>query len=253
MYLRPEVIVSDWAAVRRFLQEHPLGLLTTAIPLAAQSTLQASHIPFLYDPPAETPAAAEASSSSSSSAAGTWNHGDLGVLRCHLARANPQAKALLSLPSPTSEEVLIVFSDPINSAGYISPQWYTETKPSTHKTVPTWNYAELQIYGIPTILPSPHTTVDDLSNKHEKLYAEKLHKDQVWKLTDAPAKYIELMERAIVAVSIKVTKLGFKVKMSREKSEADRKGVLDGLRSVGGDAAKVADLVERAGPFKKPA
>lgn len=54
-------------------------------------------------------------------------------------------------------------------------------------------------------------------------------------------------------MEVTVTKVGMKMKMSREKVEGDREGVMAGLRSVeqAGEEA-VADLVERLGPFKKP-
>ncbi len=107
--LRPEVIVSDWAAVERFVRSHALGLLTTAIPLSGQATIQASHVPFHFVPPSTPPATAEGSASSAS-VTGTWDGGELGLLRCHLARANPQAKALAQ--QGAGEEALVVFSPP---------------------------------------------------------------------------------------------------------------------------------------------
>ncbi|EST09850.1 Transcriptional regulator PAI 2-type [Kalmanozyma brasiliensis GHG001] len=258
MYLRPEVIVSDWSAVERFLRTHALGLLTTAIPHAGQSTIQASHLPFHFVPPSSPPQTIQETSSaslSSNSILGTWNcsaNQDLGLLRCHLARANPQAKALLAyFEQHESEEVLIVFTDPHNDDGYITPQWYIETKPSTAKTVPTWNYSELQVYG--SIHPLPREglsrLIRDLSNTHEQSYVDKVGKNETWKVEDAPEKYIDLLERAIVGFEVRVTKVGFKCKMSREKGEGDRQGVIDGLRSVGQN--ELAELTERLGPMKK--
>ena len=260
MYLRPETIVSDWHAVASFLQHHPLGLLTTAIPFDGQSTIQASHLPFHFLPPSTPPLtrqeAAEAALSTNS-IEGTWSASstnDLGTLRCHLARVNPQAKALLSLSAP--QEVLVVFSSPQNSSGYISPSWYAHTKPATAKTVPTWNYTELQVYG--TISPVPPQTlseiVRELSDTHEHRLAATAGKTEVWKVEDAPEAYIRVLERAIVGMEVRISRIGMKCKMSREKVEGDREGVIKGLREVGGeDEAKLADLVEALGPFKKEA
>ncbi|TKY90456.1 hypothetical protein EX895_000454 [Sporisorium graminicola] len=259
MYMRPETVVSEWSAVEEFLGEHSLGLLTTAIPLAGQATLQASHLPFLFLPPGTPPPVAESvGTTSNNSVDGTWNSGpddtlDLGRLQCHLARSNPQAKALLSLSAP--EEVLVVFSSPLNHAGYISPQWYTTTKPATAKTVPTWNYAELQVYG--RILPTDSATLAQitraLSDTHERKYADQTQKAEVWSVDDAPESYVRLLQRAIVGMQIKITKIGLKMKMSRDKGVGDREGVLEGLRGVGGEAGRVADLVERLGPMKRAA
>lgn len=254
--MKPEVIISDWSSVEQFLEAHPLGLLTTAIPLAGQSTLQASHLPFLFDPPHERPSPSEQATALNSTA-GTWNFSsssNLGTLRCHLARSNPQAKALLSLPPDSTEEVLVVFSDSANVEGYISPQWYVDTKPKTGKVVPTWNYSELQLYGTVRVLPSPREIVEGLTNKHEARYAEKVGKEGTWKVSDAPEKYVELLERTIIGVEVKVSKVGYKVKMSRDKSEGDRKGVVEGLRGIGAPGTEeLAELVERSGPIKKEA
>ena len=255
MYLRPEVISTDWSDAVRFIESHHLGLLTTAIPLSGQPTIQATHIPFLFDAPGTAPTTAveNINNIATNSTTGIWNGGDLGKLRCHLARSNPQAKALLSVPelSLASEEILVVFSDPNNAAGYVTPQWYIETKPATAKTVPTWNYAELQLYGHAR-LTSPSQIVRDLSDQEEKKYADKTQNGgKCWKVEDAPANYIEIKERAIVGVEITITKAAFKLKMSRENTNGDRKGVIDGLRQLGGHAEKeMADTVERLGPLK---
>lgn len=288
-------MVADWSQVEAFLEQNHLGLLTTAIPLKGQSTIQASHLPFLFDPPTQAPTVSPSVSqgaggtaktsvdgiwNSSSSSSTTHNDGnaDLGTLRCHIARANPQAKALLSLlspptptPAPSSssppgnsehddeDEVLVVFSHPNNTGGYISPKWYTDTKPTTGKAVPTWNYTELQLYGKPTII-SPAQIVRDLSDKHEHRLAsllsqfqadKKQTEEKIWKVEDAPEKYIELLQRAIIGLQIKITKISFKLKMSREQSGGDHHGVIEGLRSVGGEEEKqMADLVQKLGPMK---
>lgn len=245
MYLKPETTISNFSSVLIFLQTHTLGLLTTAIPLQGQPTIQASHLPFLYTPPPTLPSPTDTPSNASRK--GTWSAQDLGTLRCHLARSNPQAKALLSLSAQVLEqqELLVVFSDPNNVQGYISPSWYKKTKPETGKVVPTWNYSELQLYGHPTII-SPCEIVRELSEKHETQLARTLNKDEkdVWKVGDAPEKYIALLEKAIIGLEIKITRVGYKVKMSKEKPEGDREGVISGLISVG--ATEVAEMVRNA-------
>ena len=255
MYFKPEVAVTDWQDVLNFINSHPLGLLTTAIPFPGQSTIQASHLPFTFTSPYDTPTANPISVSHNTE--GVFNldsNTDLGTLQCHLARANPQAKALLSLSSTSKEEVLVVFGDSSNGDGYISPQWYKETKPRTGKVVPTWNYSELQLYGVATVLPSPHGIVTELTNLHEGRYVEKVGKGEgeEWRVSDAPKGYIDVLKRAIVGVEIKVTKIGFKLKMSRDKGEVDRKGVVEGLEGLKTEGAmRIAETVERLGAYKK--
>src|SRR5512140_3347329 len=89
----------------------PLGLLVTH----SGAGLLASSVPFLLYP----------------------DEGEFGVLRAHLARANPHWKELSSVP-----ECLVVFQ---GADGYISPSWYP-SKAATHKAVPTWNYATVHVW-----------------------------------------------------------------------------------------------------------
>src|SRR5579883_1304747 len=65
--------------------------------------------------------------------------GEQGALRAHLARANPQWRALAE-----GQEALVLFQGP---HAYVSPAWY-----ETHPSVPTWNYAVVHAYGKPRLL-----------------------------------------------------------------------------------------------------
>ena len=64
--------------------------------------------------------------------------GERGLLRCHLARANPQWSDLKQAPS-----CLVVFQGPDH---YVSPSWYP-TKKEHGRVVPTWNYAIVEAWG----------------------------------------------------------------------------------------------------------
>ena len=61
-----------------------------------------------------------------------------GVLRGHVARANPVWRVML----PGTEAVAI-FQGPQR---YITPSWYA-TKQETGKVVPTWNYVVVHAHG----------------------------------------------------------------------------------------------------------
>lgn len=56
-----------------------------------------------------------------------------------MARANPLWRRL-----EAGAQCLVLFQGP---EAYISPGWY-ETKRTTHKVVPTWNYAAVQARGV---------------------------------------------------------------------------------------------------------
>ena len=106
--------------LRRFIRENPLGILTTAIKSLSHPLLQSSHIPWIID-------------------VNDDSEFELGKLRGHIARQNPQARAIIeSLTSepwgtPSSpnayleDDVLILFNAPAHH--YITPQFYTDTKP----------------------------------------------------------------------------------------------------------------------------
>jgi transcriptional regulator len=51
-----------------------------------------------------------------------------------------------------------------------------------------------------------------------------------WKVSDAPADYLDGMLDAIVGVELTLARLEGKWKASQNRSEADRRGVEDGLR-----------------------
>jgi transcriptional regulator len=69
-----------------------------------------------------------------------------------------------------------------------------------------------------------------------------------WKVSDAPEKYIELLQRNIVGIQIRITKLQGKFKMSQEMRPGDREGVAKGFAKLGGETgAAISELVTRRG------
>jgi transcriptional regulator len=67
--------------------------------------------------------------------------------------------------------------------------------------------------------------VTHLTHEHED------GRDHPWQVTDAPQPYLQGQLRGIVGVEMAVTRVEGKVKHSQNRSEADRHGVVDGLRS----------------------
>ena len=161
------------------------------------------------------------------------SEGEYGTLYGHLARANNQWKQ-----QPQSE-ALAIFTGP---DAYISPTWYA-TKAETHKVVPTWNYGIVHAYGPVEFFDDPQRLLDvvtHLTNIHEGKRAEP------WKVTDAPADFIQGQLRGIVGIRIPITRLEGKLKMSQNRTEADRDGVVQGLsesdRATAPEAAKLIPL-----------
>jgi transcriptional regulator len=134
-----------------------------------------------------------------------------GVLRGHVARANPVWKQ-------GDGAALAIFLGP---HAYVSPNWYP-SKAETGKAVPTWNYITVHAHGRLTLRDDPawlRSHVGALSAAHEAASATP------WSVADAPADYIDSMLRAIVGFEISVTRLEGKWKLSQNRSTDDRGAV----------------------------
>jgi len=185
-----------------FVQEDPLRLreLMRASPLAVLAAfgdgrLQVSHVPLLLDEGDGMPA----------------------ILRGHLARANPLAQYY-----DPAVEAVAVFSGP---DAYVSPSSYA-TKRETGKVVPTWNYAAVYAYGTLCFLDEPeqkHAVVSALTREHEAALPAP------WAVSDAPADFVESQLRAVRAFEFHVTRLEGKWKLSQNRTQADRNGVIAAL------------------------
>ncbi|KAL4167286.1 hypothetical protein KRP22_012772 [Phytophthora ramorum] len=216
MYLRADHAEKSLPALRAFIRANPLGVLTTAIESSAFPLLQCSHIPWVLD-------IADDSSET-----------DFGTLRGHMARANPQAKAMVASakaraqsaglepgqPMQLEKEVMVLFNAPVNH--YVTAKFNVETNRQLAKSFrPETSSAYLG------------QQIRDLSHMAEsKIMGFK----EPWKVEDAPASYIRTMTKAIVGVEIKITSLGGKWKMSQEESLGDRAGIIQGFQSMGTDA-----------------
>ncbi len=208
---RPPLFREDRVVVQHeLIRTNPLGLLITA----GAGGLIANPVPIVVDDD------------------GT----EYGTLRLHLARANPQVAELASV-----SECLAVFQ---GAEGYVTPSWYP-TKQESGKVVPTWNYATVHAWGKPTLTDDPdwlRRQIADLTALQEGA------RPVPWQVEDAPAQFVTAQLRGIVGVEIPISRLEGKWKMSQNRPEADKLGVVDGFREQGDAGAVLADLIaERNG------
>ncbi|PWY93404.1 negative transcriptional regulator family protein [Aspergillus sclerotioniger CBS 115572] len=254
MYLRAIHAEANIPALHQLIRENPLGILTTAIKSPLYPLLQSSHIPFILDVPETTD--------------GTIPNG---TLRGHMAKQNPQAKALMEALAAQHEkgetslelqdEVLVLFTAAPHH--YVTPKFYTETKPATGKVVPTWNYAAAQVYGKVRIYCDSKAeetgaflqkAVEDLTNQSESSimgYTGTEGRPGPWKVSDAPVSYVEILKKNIIGIEITIERLQGKFKMSQEMGKGDREGVVDGFEELGSDVGKgVAQMVRERGALK---
>lgn len=142
------------------------------------------------------------------------------TLACHLARANPHCAHALA-----GREVLAIFQ---GAEAYVSPGWYA-SKREHGKVVPTWNYVAVHCTGRFETFgerETLHAHVAALSDRHE---AGQAHP---WAVADAPPDFVAMQLRAILGVRIPVTRMEGKWKMSQNRPESDRKGVVEGLSAA---------------------
>lgn len=192
--------------------QHPFGTLITH----GSGGLDANHIPFEL----------------------VAEDGELGVLRGHVARANPVWQEVAN-----GDEVLVVFHA---GDAYISPNWYP-SKHELHKQVPTWNYMVVHAHGRMTILDDERYVrgvVGRLTRTHEA------SEPKPWKMGDAPKDYVDAMVKAIVGVQIEITRLVGKSKLSQNKEARDIQGAAEALKSSG--ESQLADAMLAGVPTKQP-
>ena len=245
MFLRAVHAEHELRVLQQLILENPLGILTTAIKSPNHPLIQSSHIPFALD------------------IADKEEDDAPGILRGHIAKQNPQAKVLMEAAQGNqelSDEVLVLFHGPHHH--YITPKFYTETKPQTGKVVPTWNYAAAQAYGkikVYSDSKSEETNafldrqLDDLT-RHSELSLMGYAADKAWNVSDAPESYVGLLKKNIIGVEIRIERLQGKFKMSQELADGDREGVVRGFEAMNTEGGKgMAETVKERAELKKKA
>jgi len=210
MYEPSHFKVEDRDALHGVIRAHPLATLITA----GEGGLIANPVPFVLHA----------------------DEGEQGVLRAHLARPNGQWREIAA-----GAVVLVVFQ---GVERYVTPSWYA-AKREHGKVVPTWNYVTVQARGDARAIEDAGwlaAQIDSLTRQQEGPRAEP------WAVTDAPAPFIAAQARGIVGIEIAITSLVGKFKLSQNRQEADKLGVLDGLSAdPDSDSQAMAALVKAHG------
>lgn len=197
MYVPDAFRVGDADELIAFIAEHSFGTLVSAV----NGEPFATHLPFVID----------------RTTAGT-------VLRAHMARVNPQWRAL------EHGDALAIFT---GGHTYVSPNWY-----ASRQSVPTWNYVAVHAYGRARIIEDRDGVIDVLQRLtaiNEAGFASP------WSIDELEGEQREGFLRAIVAFEIPVSRLEGQFKLSQNRSAEDRHGVVTGLERIGNpQAAEVA-------------
>lgn len=196
MYVPDHFLQDDREAALDLIERHEFGLLVAGT--------EAAHIPFVLDR-------------------------RQGLLRCHVARANPIWKLAVGRP------VLAVFSGP---HCYVSPDWYDSAG-----LVPTWNYTAVHVVGTAAELPAP--ALEDHLRAVVAQAERRLSPKPAWVLDRVPAKAAAALRRGIVGLEIPLERVDAKWKLSQNRTQADRRKLIGALRARGGaDNAAIADAME---------
>lgn len=195
MYLPAHFEESRPQVLHELIARYPFGVLITH----GEGGLDANHMPFEIDASA----------------------GPQGVLRAHVARANPVWRELHE-----GDEVLVVFRA---EHGYISPNWYP-SKHEFHKSVPTWNYMVAHAHGKVAVRDDERFVrglVARLTRTHEA------SQPVPWKMTDSAPEFIDSMLQAIVGLEVEITRLVGKFKLSQNREVRDLEGAGKALVAQG--------------------
>jgi transcriptional regulator len=155
-----------------------------------------------------------------------------GRLLGHIALNNPQWKT-----ADADAEALAIVHGP---QAYISPSWY-ESKKEHGRVVPTWNYTTVHFTGRVTFHQDSDWLRDIVTRLTERYEAGR---DDRWRVTDAPGKFIDGQLRAIVGVELRIERIEAKEKLSQNRPRQDRANVIAALKAEPDPGAReIADLM----------
>lgn len=157
--------------------------------------------------------------------------GALGAVRFHVAKSNPVAAVADGTP------MLVSFTGP---DAYVSPDWYV-----SQDLVPTWNYMAVEGEGWARVLPDAdlRALLVDLSAEQERHLLPK----KPWTVDKLPADRLAALTNAVAGFSVVFEKLEGKFKLSQDKLQEDRAGVIAGLEARNDTASvAVADAMRKS-------
>ena len=196
---------TDAALLHALIRQNPLGTWSVIV----EGEIVTNHLPFLLR---------------------EKDDGAL-MLVAHVARANPIWRQL-----PGSGNSVVVFH---GEQAYISPSSYP-SKLEHGKVVPTWNYTVVHVRGLARTREEPEwlmSHLNELTDNFEKELAP------AWRVSDAPADFVDKLRQAIVGIEIPVASLTGKWKLGQNRPEQDQLGMLEALRLRGDENA--TGLAER--------
>lgn len=196
MFTPKDFVVKDFALIRDFIQTTVLANIVAI----KNNEVEICPVPLIWQD----------------------NGGEYGYLIGHVAKNNPIVHCL-------NTPCKVIFN---HNGHYISPNWYP-SKAQTHKEVPTWNYQSVQLFVKPTVYHDKETIKKIISDTTD-FFEQQVSTQQMpaWSINDAPSEYIDAMCQALVGFKLKITDFEAKFKLSQNKSEENKSGVIKGLSQI---------------------
>lgn len=145
----------------------------------------------------------------------------------HFARPNSQWKDI------ENQTVLAIFHGP---HCYISPSWY-----ETNKSVPTWNYVTVHVYGEVELLEDENELAEHLQEMVLKYESP----DSTYRLQDVDADFLAVLHKGVQGFKIKINKIEGKAKLSQNHSIERQELVINQLEKIPKtDEQQIASLMK---------
>jgi len=203
MYVPDRYRVTDPEVIRAYVRDHPFATFVTTRDTKSDSTSdsgpRASHIPLLLR---------------------TEPDGN-DVVIGHVAKANPQWRDFDGVRT-----ALAIFD--WGPHAYVSPRWY-----GAGNYVPTWNYASVQLRGIPQVITDPEQHRAALRGLTEQFEAP-----EGYSMDALPEDYLQAMVDATVAFQMPVLEVHAAQKLSQNRTPAIRASVAEHLETSPDTAAQ---------------
>jgi transcriptional regulator len=201
MYIPSSFAQSDLGALHDFIDQYSFALLVSQF----QNEPFATHLPLILN----------------------RSLGPNGTLLGHVARANPQWTV------GDGQTVLAIFSGP---HAYISPTWY-----QSERTVPTWNYVAVHVYGRFERIESEAELIELLRTMADYFESSM---PQPWKV-DTDADFIRKMAAQIVGFRIAIERVEGKWKLNQNQPAERQRRVIEKLQEqTDEDSQAIAALMK---------
>ena len=192
MYAPAAFRVDDTAELAAFIEARHFGMLVVTGPNGPQ----AAHVPMLVN---------------------RDTAGNAVSLECHVARSNPVAAIAAS-----GARALAIFN---GADAYVTPSLYL-SKREHGRVVPTWNYIAVEVTGdVATFSDGAQlqAQIARMTDVMEQPGAAP------WSVSDAPEDYVGKLVGAITGLRLTIDSIEGVRKLSQNRPEGDRAGVLNGF------------------------